>query len=437
MPTAARSAFAALALLAAPAVGLAQEPATAGYDEALRKLQADFERRIAELEKKIAEQPSPKATIEQALKGKWYEKIGLRGYTQFRYTTLFNKDMTPDLVVGNDSTVTEQDTFGIRRGRFIFSGNVTEHVYLYAQLDMFGTVGGAGDKGLQNRDLYADVAFDTDKEYRLRLGQSKVPFGFVNLQSSQNRAAMERPEALNSAVEGERDLGVYFMWAPKEIRTLFSDLIKRGLKGSGDYGVVAIGAYSGQGLNRSDRNGEAHWIARASYPWQFDNGQILELGIQAYTGDFVVNTSGAVTAKADGIDDERAGLTAVLYPQPFGFESEWVWGRGPELNGAGTAVGRKSLDGGYVQFNYALETPKGNVFPFVRWNYYDGGRKFATNAPRDEVSELDLGFEWSPWPELEVAVMYTHTFHRTNTRSAPYSDTEDEDRIGFQVQWNY
>jgi len=73
----------------------------------------------------------------------------------------------------------------------------------------------------------------------------------------------------------------------------------------------------------------------------------------------------------------------------------------------------------------------------VRWNSYDGGRKFATNAPRDEVSELDLGLEWSPWPELEVAVMYTHTFHRTNTRSAPFDDTEGEDRLGFQLQWNY
>jgi hypothetical protein len=435
MTTVARRAFAALALLAAPTVGFAQDPAKADYDEALSKLQADFERRLAELEKKVAATPAAKPA-EKAEK-KWYDRIGLRGYTQLRYTTLFNKDMTPDLVVPADSTVSETDGLGVRRGRFIFSGDVSEHVYLYAQFDMFGSVGGAGDKGLQNRDLYADIAFDADKEYRVRLGQSKVPFGFVNLQSSQNRAAMERPDALNSAVEGERDYGAYFMWAPKEIRALFGDLVRKGLKGSGDYGVVAVGAYSGQGLNRSDRNGEVHWIARASYPWKFDNGQILELGVQGYTGDFVVATSGGVTAKADGSEDGRAGLSAVLYPQPFGFEAEWIWGRGPELNGAGTAVSTQSLEGGYVQIHYALETAHGKLFPFVRWNSYDGGRKFATNAPRDEVSELDLGLEWSPWPELEVAVMYTHTFHRTNTRSAPFDDTEGEDRLGFQLQWNY
>jgi hypothetical protein len=209
MTTVARRAFAALALLAAPTVGFAQDPAKADYDEALSKLQADFERRLAELEKKVAATPAAKPA-EKAEK-KWYDRIGLRGYTQLRYTTLFNKDMTPDLVVPADSTVSETDGLGVRRGRFIFSGDVSEHVYLYAQFDMFGSVGGAGDKGLQNRDLYADIAFDADKEYRVRLGQSKVPFGFVNLQSSQNRAAMERPDALNSAVEGERDYGAYFM----------------------------------------------------------------------------------------------------------------------------------------------------------------------------------------------------------------------------------
>ena len=33
--------------------------------------------------------------------------------------------------------------------------------------------------------------------------------------------------------------------------------------------------------------------------------------------------------------------------------------------------------------------------------------------------------------------MYSHSFERTNTRTAPYDDTTDADRIGAQVQWNY
>jgi len=72
--------------------------------------------------------------------------------------------------------------------------------------------------GLQMRDLYGDIAVDKDKEFRFRVGQSKVPFGWVNLQSSQNRGPLERPDALNSAAEGERDVGVFFMWAEPAIQ---------------------------------------------------------------------------------------------------------------------------------------------------------------------------------------------------------------------------
>jgi len=438
------------ALLAQSAqVANAPQPASAPATGVGGSLQQDLEARLAALEQQVAEQKVAREAAEKAAKSKWYEKISLRGYTQFRTTSLFNEDLTPDLVVPADSSVSEKETFMIRRGRFIFSGDVSEHVFLYAQFDAFGSVGGTGDKGLQTRDLYADVALDADKEYRFRVGQSKVPYGFVNLQSSQNRAPMERPDALNSAVEGERDIGVFFYWAPKEVRNLFRDLVRKGLKGSGDYGVIGFGAYSGQGLNRSDQNGEFHWIGRASYPFEFDNGQILELGAQAYAGDFVVSTQsldsggGAVTptAKADGLDDERVALSATLYPKPIGFEAEWTWGEGPELNSTLTAVEVESLHGGYLQVNALIETSKGPLFPFVRWNYFDGARKFRANAPSNEINELDFGVEWSPWPELELAVMYTHTFERTNTTdtSGPafYESTEDADRLAFQLQWNY
>ena len=70
------------------------------------------------------------------------------------------------------------------------------------------------------------------------------------------------------------------MWAPAEIRLRFKDLVKRGLKGTGDYGVVALGLYGGQGPNRSDQNHQPHVVGRFSYPIAFENGQILELGAQ-------------------------------------------------------------------------------------------------------------------------------------------------------------
>jgi len=380
-------------------------------------------------------------------KDKWYEKLGVRGYTQLRYHPLVSGGSgEPDLSVPNDRTVdADSQTFNIRRGRFVLSGDVTDHLALYAQLDFAGSVGSGLDFAVQARDLYADIAIDDAKEHRFRVGQSKVPFGWVNLQSSQNRAPFERPDALNSAVEGERDIGVYYMWASSEARKRFKELVSSGLKGSGDYGVIAVGAYSGNGLNRSDNNGEPHWVARASYPFKLDNGQFIEVGVQGYYGRFLSQTgpvdlgggSFTPTVHERGVLDQRVGATFVYYPQPFGIEAEYMIGRGPQLDTADQEIDDQFLHGGYVQLNYRIEDAStGLWFPFVRYQYYEGGRKFTRNAPGEIVQEIDLGIEWSPRPELELSAMYTRSLDRTNTSSGPYGQATG-DRFGMQLQFNY
>lgn len=109
-----------------------------------------------------------------------------------------------------------------------------------------GTYSNATGHFTQLRDAYADIYFDHDKEFRVRAGQSKVPYGFTNMQSSQNRLTLDRPDALNTATRDERDLGLYFYYTPKEMRHLFRDLVKNNLKGSGDYGMFAFGVYNGK-----------------------------------------------------------------------------------------------------------------------------------------------------------------------------------------------
>lgn len=384
------------------------------------------------------------AEVRAAPPSRWYDRIGLRGYTQFRLEKAGTSTTGTAVEVPADRFVNANETFGIRRGRFIFSGDVTDRVYLYAQSD-FSASTGAPDFSLQMRDLYADIALDADKAFRVRLGQSKVPYGWVNMQSSQNRAALERPDALNSAVEGERDLGAYLMWASPEARRRFRDLVGQGLKGSGDYGVVAVGAYSGQGLNRSDQNGNVHWLARAAYPFRLPSGQYFELGIQGYRGRFVSpaqaltvdGQSFTPTRDADGVMDERIAATAVWYPQPIGVEAEWTVGRGPQLDEDFRQVSARRLHGGYVQVGYRRAEGEAALFPFVRWQYYDGGRKFARNAPRMRVNEIDLGIEVARWAEVELAMIYTRTLTRTRSSLFPYGEARGVNRLGVQVQWNY
>jgi hypothetical protein len=419
----------------APAATVDQTPT------ALDTRLAEQDQAIAEVKAATAGTPAP--VVSRALAGKWYERISLRGYTQFRRQEV-TSERGAVLEVPADRSANPNESFMIRRGRFIFSGDLSDHLSLYAQTD-FNASTGAADFSLQMRDLYGDIFFDKAKTWRVRLGQSKVPYGFVNLQSSQNRAPLERPDALNSAVEGERDLGASLIWASATARQRFRDLVSQGLKGSGDYGVAAVGMYSGQGLNRSDQNGDAHWFARTSYPFKTAGGQFYELGVQGYRGHFVTTTQaitsgGATFTPAQGVDgtlDERVAVTAVLYPQPFGVEAEWTVGKGPEIADDLRSIASRSLHGGYVQAGYRTRNGIGIWYPFVRWNYFDGARKFARNAPRNEVNEVDFGLEFARWAEVEITGVYTRTLRRTRTSTFPFGLTRDANRVGLQVQWNY
>lgn len=419
-----------------------QTASPAGQVGALEKRVAEQEKAVATIKAQTDGNPPP--IVSRALAGKWYERIGLRGYTQFRLSDVIDHE-GPALEVPNDRSVNENESFIIRRGRFVFSGDVTDRLSLYAQTDFNGSTG-AADFSLQMRDLYADIWLDKAKLFRVRAGQSKIPFGWVNMQSSQNRAPLERPDGINSAAEGERDYGATFMWTSATAKQVFRDITARGLKGTGDYGLVAVGLYAGQGPNRSDQNGQTHVIGRVAYPLKLANGQFLEVGVQGFHGRFVtplqaISPGGGAsitpTQDANGEIDQRIGFTAIWYPQPIGVETEWNFGRGPELSSDNMRIESESLQGGYVQINYRQQHSSGTWFPFARWNYYDGARKFARNAPPTQVNEVDFGLEFAKWAEIELTGMYTHTFKRTRTGSFPYTDTLNANRVGVQLQWNY
>jgi|JI6StandDraft_1071083.scaffolds.fasta_scaffold00721_3 hypothetical protein len=420
----------------------------AGKVEKLEDILMGTKGQVEELSR-ITDNTSPstmnKAELDELLADKWYERMKLRGYAQFRYESVLDEE-NGTLNVPNDALANDLQTFGLRRGRMVFSGDVTNHLYMYVQADYFANL--SGTSALQARDYYADVSLDSAREFRVRFGQSKVPYGWSNMQSSQNRLALERPDAINSAVEGERDIGAYLMWAPYEIRNRFKDIVKMGLRGSGDYGLVAIGAYSGNGLNRADNNGQPHYLARVTYPFEFPNGQFFEIGAQAYTGKFLSSTqkfsdAAAPTIAEKGVRDQRVGISAILYPQPFGLEAEWNWGQGPVLSDDMKTITSGDLSGGYIQASYRhIFSDQQELIPFVRWQHYDGGRKFATNAPRNNVDELGVGLRYIPYPELELTLMYTHG-SRTNTTSSTAAAAADHykdvkaDYIGLQAQINF
>ncbi|MRX48198.1 porin [Pedobacter puniceum] len=350
----------------------------------------------------------PKASLE-----KWYDKISLRGYAQLRYNGLIESN--PNLKCEQcDRSWGDGGDFFIRRIRLIFFGQISKKVYLYIQPDFASSAGTSSNFG-QIRDAYVDVGLDNDNEFRFRFGQSKIPYGFENMQSSQNRITLDRNDAINSAAANERDLGLFFYWAPKEIRQRFSDLVKLGLKGSGDYGVFGFGAYNGQTANRPDLNNKQHLIARLSYPFLFGK-QFIEPGIQAYTGKYVMAadqlSSGVKTNANRNYLDQRIAATLVVYPQPFGLQAEYNIGKGPEFNKQTDSIEVKSLNGGYVMLNYMARINNHLLYPFIKAQYYDGGKKHERDARSYLVKELEVGAEWEPNKFLELVVNYTFSSRR-------------------------
>ncbi len=149
---------------------------------------------------------------------KWYESISIRGYAQVRYNRLLetNENLSCEQC---DKSWGKDGGFFIRRMRIIFFGQISKQVYFYVQPDLASSASSDRLHFAQIRDAYFDIGLDKDNEYRFRIGQSKVPFGFENLQSSQNRLPLDRNDALNSSVANERDLGVFFLLGTKKKKT--------------------------------------------------------------------------------------------------------------------------------------------------------------------------------------------------------------------------
>ena len=411
------------------------------------------------------------------------EKVGgavnIRGYLQIRNTTMLGGDegvnLYSDRSVGDDRSNGDQDkNFLIRRARVILFGDIGERLYYYIQPDFASTVGGTtgSNAGAGNfaqlRDAYGDLKLTKDNVHRIRVGQSKVPYGFENLQSSQNRLALDRADALNSALKDERDLGAFYYYTPVATQELFKEISKAGLKHSGDYGQFGFGFYNGQGANNRERNDNYHMVARYTHPWKTESGQIYEAGIQAYTGDYVPVSTGSYRRRnpttgviasatptsasygANGFKDERVAVSFMMYPQPFGLQGEWTWGKTPGLDIADNQIQEKSLNGGYLQAMYKIDNVNfwdwnTTLIPFIKWQYFDGYNKAESNAAPNHVNDWEIGAEWQLAPEVEL-VAYYHKMKRSNlvtgiqTAEFPNRtdyETFDADALRVQLQYNF
>lgn len=393
----------------------------------------------------VATAPTPPPPWGKPPAPNWSDRISLRGYTQMRVSEFVSGDRDAPAGISRvrspqDSGIGSGTNFTFRRIRLVLQGNVSDRVAFYLQPDFATAVSNqtSGERRegfLQLRDAYVDLFANAEKTFRVRFGQSKVPYGWENMQSSSNRLTLDRSDGINSGVPNERDLGVVAYYTPPAVQRTWDRLEEDGQKLFGNYGAFALGAYNGQGTNRPETNGNLMTVVMGTWPFEIGGGRVLELGAAAYRNRFQPELrSGGVSAV--GFADERVGVHAILYPAPIGFQAEWNWGRGPQFDRMLGAIVTRSLEGGYVQgMARVRRSPLGPFMPYVRWQRYRGGWKALPNAPELDTEEVELGIEFHPIPPIEL----TLAFAQMDRREA------DERRLGraegqlirTQLQWNY
>lgn len=413
---------------------------------------------LSALETKVKQQDEKIASLAATQnKSGWTNNIQMRGYAQLRYNEMVGGDRGINL--WTDRSVGDQDSLGdsdknlvIRRARVVIEGSLGSRASFKIEPDFSTTVSGSLNV-VQIREAFGEINLTDDKVNRVRIGATKVPFGFQELMSSSAWMTLDSSDAFESAVKDERDTGAFYFYTPKDIQARFSEIAAAGLKHTGNYGLFAVGAYNGEGLNKAEKNDGMHWVARATYPWKFSNGQFFEASVQAYTGEFVP-TTGAYRAAGDvsktpiipnanlwGYRDRRVGVSAVWFPQPFGVQAEWNWGKSPQLDLASNTITDGNVDGGYLQAMYMIATSHGSLVPFIRWQSYSGGNKLETNAPYNEVNDTELGLKWLLAKEVEFTTEYHH-MNRNNLVTGNRAGRIDyqhfnADALRFQVQFNY
>jgi hypothetical protein len=363
-----------------------------------------------------------RAQDSSATEQRWYDRLAFRGYAQFRYNRLLE---TNDKLKCStcDRSIGANGGFLLRRARLAISAEVNDRITVSIQPDFTTEVGGR-ENTLVLRHYFADIYLDSARTLRTRIGQSEVPTGFEALQSSSRRAPLDRSDAMESSSPGEQDLGIFFYWTPPTAKRRFRELASSQLKGTGDYGVVGLGVYNGQGGNRAEMNDTPHIVARVAYPLRVRD-QYVEVDVHAYTGTYTIANGQRASGVGgnDDFTDRRAGGAFVLYPQPLGVQAEWTFGRGPQYDATTNAITERSVRGGYTMLSYAFGGPGARrVLAYARAQYFKGAFRTDPDTRASAVHEYEPGIEWTLDDGFELTAAYAISHRRYRDSAAPDND---------------
>lgn len=354
--------------------------------------------------------PPTQAAQAPAKRKPWYETMKIGGYTQAR--ALYYDDYpNPEATKGSSD-------FVVARARTVLTFQPSDFTDVYFHLDF-----GRGEPTV--KDVWVQRLFGDDRQWRLRLGQQKLPFGFETAQSDADRLPFERTNLATTFFPGNRDTGLVFYYTCPQDAALFA--AGREVFGAGDYGNFALGFFNGQGAayrtldsgarvyDGAETNSNKHLALRAAKPFALGrNGRYAEAGVSYWHGRYF-------SRKADGeFDDRLLGLHAYLSPRPWGLQAEYFTGE---------------TEGGDVDAWYAMglwRTGRKGLL-FARYEDYDGPRKGRGPGNLFDRQRWCLGYAY----DLDRRTRLTLEYDLEHVNAAGNRPAFRNDVLGLQLQATY
>ena len=303
----------------------------------------------------------------------------------------------------NDNlTLTELNTFNVRRARLDVKGNINPYLEFRLQ----------GDFAVSPKMVDGFVKVKLAKYFNIQAGQFKIPFTFENPQSPLTLEGIEYAQVISklsgysdvchvATYSGGRDVGLM----------LYGDLFNFEREGK-EIPILTykLGVFNGNGMNKKDAN-LGKDIAGSIEICPGVKG--LKLAASYYNGDYLldnefkINDTLTINHKDNFANRDRLTFGGKYENDRLTIRSEYIYGKTDMANEEGIYL--LESDGFYVSAGYWFDIKckkSGNVQRIRPVARYDFFREDMTEINTNSTYYM-VGIDWWPYKNLRLLVNYT------------------------------
>lgn len=290
-------------------------------------------------------------------------------------------------------SITDINTFNVRRARLDFKGNISKNLEFRVQADMAGSP----------KLVDGFVKVKLSKYFNIQAGQFKIPFTFENPQSPLTLEGVEYAQVI-SKLSGYSDVtGVTTYSGGRDVGLMiYGNLFS--FEDSGKQIPILtykLGVFNGNGMNKKDAN-TLKDIAGSIEVCPGVKG--LMLAASYYDGNYLLKNE--LVNEKDAMRD-RLTFGGKYENGKLTVRSEYITGKTDMADG--TEIYNLSSDGFYIAAGYWFQFAcknSGNtqkIRPVARYDFF---RQDVTDINTNSTYYM-VGIDWWPYSNLRLLLNYT------------------------------